>query len=280
MTLKAGECTQLTVARFTANGAYLADGEGTEVLLPNRYVAEGLKEGDPVEVFIYHDSEDRLVASTDRPLAMAGQIAALKVVGVMEHGAFLDWGLPKDVFVPNRNMLSKMQPGGTYVVYLYADDRSGRVVATAKINPYVGNAEITVKPGQEVSVIVAVPTALGYRVVVDGRHWGMVYSNEVFRPLAVGDTLTGYVRRITEDNRIDISLQQQGMDEVKRSSEILLKVIQQHGGCLKLNDKSSPKEIYAATQMSKKTFKRCVGNLLSRGIVKWDGDTIVLIAEE
>jgi predicted RNA-binding protein (virulence factor B family) len=229
-----------------------------------------MKVGDEVKVFVYHDSEDRLVASTETPFIQAGQVAALKVVDKTVHGAFLDWGLScKQLFLPNRNQQGGVIAGQKTVVYMYIDERTGRCVATNKIKPFVYNEDpLTVKVDDEVDVLVAFQTPIGYRVVINNRHWGMIYKNQLFRPIHVGDRCRGWVRKITEDMRIDISLQQQGLAEVETAVVKLEQLIEEHGGVLAANDKSDPKDVARLTGMSKKVFKRALGMLLKQGKVR------------
>jgi predicted RNA-binding protein (virulence factor B family) len=268
--MKTGEIQTLTVARISDFGLYLADSEGVEVLLPNRFAKLDMKVGDEVKVFVYHDSEDRLVASTETPFIQAGQVAALKVVDKTVHGAFLDWGLScKQLFLPNRNQQGGVIAGQKTVVYMYIDERTGRCVATNKIKPFVYNEDpLTVKVDDEVDVLVAFQTPIGYRVVINNRHWGMIYKNQLFRPIHVGDRCRGWVRKITEDMRIDISLQQQGLAEVETAVVKLEQLIEEHGGVLAANDKSDPKDVARLTGMSKKVFKRALGMLLKQGKVR------------
>ena len=269
--LRAGRMHTLTVGRISDYGLYLENEEHDEVLLPNRYVSLTDKVGDTKEVFVYHDSEDRLVATTETPLLKAGEAGYLRVVDKTVHGAFLDWGLAgKDLFLPNRNQQGGILAGHSYIVYLYEDSVTGRCVATNKLKTFIDNDEITVRPRQEVDVLVASESPIGYRVIVNNRHWGMLYNNQLFRPVAVGDRLRGYVRRITEDNRIDISLQQTGLAQVKDSAHTLLELLHENGGRLPLNDASDPAEVQRLTAMSKKVFKRSVGMLLKQGTVRMD----------
>lgn len=269
--LRAGRIQTLTVSRLSDYGLYLEDGEHNEVLLPNRYTSLADKVGDSKEVFLYHDSEDRLVATTETPLLRAGQAGYLKVVDKTVHGAFLDWGLTgKDLFLPNRNQQGGILAGRSYIVYLYEDSVTGRCVATNKLKTFIDNDEITVRPREEVEVLVASESPIGYRVIVNNRHWGMIYRNEIFRPVAVGDRLQGYVRRITEEKRIDISLQQTGYAQVKDSARTLLELLRGNGGRLPLNDASDPAEVQRLTAMSKKTFKRSAGVLLKQGTIEMD----------
>ncbi len=267
--LKAGRTQRLTASRITEHGIYLADEEQNEVLLPNRYTSLADKVGDEKEVFIYHDSEDRLVATTEQPTIRVGEAGYLKVVDKTVHGAFLDWGLfGKDLFLPNRNQQGGIYAGHSYIVYAYEDSITGRCVATCKLKSFINNDTITVTPRQQVELLVASESPIGYRVIIDNRHWGMLYRNQLFRPVALGDRLTGYVRRITEDNRIDVSLQQEGYAQVKDSAEELLRLLEANGGTLPIGDNSTPEEVTCLTKMSKKVFKRSLGVLLKSGRVE------------
>ena len=275
--MKVGQIQTLKVARISDFGLYLSDEEGQEVLLPNRFVSLKNAIGDEIEVFVYHDSEDRLVATTDRPLITEGRVASLKVVDKNIHGAFLDWGISgKDLFLPNRNQQGGVLAGRSYVVWLYVDNITGRCVATMKLKPYIDNDVITVKPRQKVDIVIASESPIGYRAIINSRHWGMIYKNQIFRSVRVGDSMEGWVRRITDDNRIDLTLQQQGYDGVTSSAETLLSLIKEHGGVLSVGDNSTPDEIHALTQMSKKVFKRAVGILLKRGDITAESTQIKL----
>lgn len=268
--MRTGEIQTLKVGRISDYGVYLTDEEQNEVLLPNRFTRLDMKEGDEVRVFVYHDSEDRLVASTENPLIVAGQVAALKVVDKSIHGAFLDWGLSgKHLFLPNRNQQGAVVAGQLTVVYMYIDERTGRCVATNKIKPFITNEEpLTVSVGDEVDILIAFETPIGYRAVIDNRHWGMLYKNQLFRPVRVGDKYRGWVRKITEDMRIDLSLQQTGLAEVETSVVRLETLLKEHGGVLGVNDKSDPQEVARVTSMSKKVFKRALGMLLKQGRIE------------
>ena len=268
--MKTGQIQTLKVSRISDFGLYLIDEEGAEVLLPNRFTRLDMKEGDEVEVFVYHDSEDRLVASTEQPLIKVGEVAALKVVDKSIHGAFLEWGLSgKHLFLPNRNQQGSVIAGQKTVVYMYVDERTGRCVATNKIKPFIYNEDpITVKVGDEVDVLVAFETPIGYRVVINNRHWAMIYKNQLFRPIRVGDKTKGWVRKITEDMRIDVSLQQTGLAEVETSVVKLEQMLRDHGGVLGVNDHSEPQDVARLTGMSKKVFKRALGMLLKQGKVR------------
>ncbi len=264
--MKVGRIQTLKVARISDFGLYLADDEGQEVLLPNRYVSLENAVGDELEVFVYHDSEDRLVATTERPLIMEGQVAALKVVDKSIHGAFLDWGLAgKDLFLPNRNQQGGVVAGRKVVVWLYIDNITGRCVATQKLKSFIDNDIITVEPRQKVEALVASESPIGYRVIINSRHWGMIYKNQIFRKVSVGERLEAYVRRITEDNRIDLELQRHGYGGITDSADALRHLLRENGGVLAVGDDSSPEDIHRLTEMSKKGFKRAVGMLLKSG---------------
>ncbi|MCL2561082.1 MAG: S1-like domain-containing RNA-binding protein [Rikenellaceae bacterium] len=267
--LDAGTYHKLTVARISEHGLYLADEAGSEVLLPNRYVSLENRVGDTLDVFVYHDSEDRLIATTEKPLARVGEVAFLRAVDKTAHGAFLDWGITaKDIFLPNRNMHGYVEPQHSYIVYVYRDSITGRAVASMNLRSFISNDELSLRRGEQVEMIVTQRTERGYRVVIRNRYWGMIYDNQIFGDVRVGDRLTGWVRRITDDNRVDVSLQQEGYDEVRASADRLLTLLDAAGGSLPLHDASAPEQVAALTGMSKKVFKRTVGYLMKRGEIE------------
>lgn len=257
----------LTIIRQTDNGLYLEDEDGNEVLLPNRYVPESFALGDQISVFIYHDSEDRLVAATTEPKILLGEIAVLKVVGRAGFGAFLDWGLPKDLFVPNSNQLNDMEVGGWYPVTMYVDEVTGRLVGTSKLAKIVSNEVITVAHKEKVNILLAQRRDRGFRVIINGRHWGMLYDNQIFTPMQLGDRAEAYVYKVADDGRIDVSLQMQGFDQVQVASDVVLGLLRENNGVLHVGDRSDPEIIQLTTGMSKKVFKRAVGVLLRAGLV-------------
>ncbi len=276
--LTAGYYHTLTISRVSDFGLFLSDNDGEEVLLPNRYVSINDKIGDSKRVFVYHDSENRLVATTEQPFATAGELACLKAIDKNAYGFFLDWGLSaKHLFLPNSNMSIPMEIGRRYVVYVYNDNVTGRATATARLNKHVNNNEVCVRVGDQVEILVARRVEKGFRVVVNNRHWGMIYTNQIFQPLSIGDKLTAYIDKITEDNRIDVSLSQRGLDEVVISAERLKAALKANGGVLHLCDSSSPEEIKEKLQISKKSFKRAVGYLLKRNTIAIDEDSIRLL---
>ncbi|MCH5305046.1 MAG: hypothetical protein J1E79_01045 [Rikenella sp.] len=272
--IRVANYNRLTLARKTDNGGYLTDGEGNEVLLPNRYMPEEIETGDELEVFVYTDSEDRPVATTERPKIVEGGIAALQAVGFNYHGTFLDWGLPKDLFVPKRNQQAPMLVGEWYVVTVYVDNLTGRAVGSSKLNKIINNDEITVRPKEEVDILVATRKPKGFRVVINDRHWGMLYDNQIFTDVKLGMRMKAYVRKIADDRRIDVSLQQEGFDQVKIAAAEILTMIDQSGGLLPVGDKSEPEAVRMATGLSKKIFKRAVGYLMSRGLVENGGVSV------
>lgn len=265
--ITAGKINQLTIIRATDNGLYLEDEQQNEVLLPNRYVPENYQIGDHIDVFVYFDSEDRIVATTDRPKIMVDEIATLEVVGSTRFGAFLDWGLPKDLFVPNSNQAVQMQYGQLYTVTAYIDNVSGRIVATTKLNRLINNEQITVHPREQVEILLAQRRDRGFRVIINNRHWGMLYDNQIFREMQLGDRAQAWIHKIAEDGRIDVSLQQQGFDQVKVATDVVMSLLEEHQGILPIGDKSPPEDVQLLTGMSKKVFKRAVGFLMRQGIV-------------
>ena len=278
--MRIGEIQTLRVARVSEYGLYLADEEGNEVLLPNRYVSLTQKVDDEVEVFVYHDSEDRIVATTETPKITAGKVAWLKVVDKNIHGAFLDWGVTgKDLFLPNRNQQGGVLVGSYKPVYMYVDNITERCVATTKLKTYVNNeGVVTLSPRQKVEALIVSESEIGYRAIVENRHWGMLYKNQLFRNVELGDKVEAYVSRITEDNRVDLSLQQKGFAQVKDSAEVLYEAIVEAGGKLALTDNSSPEEIREQLNMSKKLFKRSLGVLMSHNRVEC-GENYIKVKE-
>ena len=275
--LNAGEYQSLRIARIAEPGIYLTDEEGTEVLLPNRYVSLSDRVGDLAEVFVYHDSENRLIATRERPLATVGEAAVLEAVDRNAHGVFLAWGITaKDLFLPNRNVPFEVQMGCKYLVYLYRDNLTGRVVATTKLNKYISNSTISVRAHEQVDILVARRMEKGFRVVINNRHWGMIYDDQIFSSVKVGDRLVAYVHRISAEGRIDVMLQQEGHEQRDSAATKLLELLEKGKGVLPLGDKSSPEEIAAATGLSKKSFKRAVGQLYKERRITIEEDSIRL----
>ena len=277
MQIELGKYNQLEVVKEVDFGVYLNGGEEGEILLPKRYVPEGCKPGDVLNVFIYLDNEERLIATTLQPLVQVGEFACLEVAWVNEFGAFLDWGLMKDLFVPFREQKMKMQKGHRYVIHAHVDEESYRIMASAKIERYLSKDMPDYEPGQEVEVMVWQKTDLGYKVIVENRYGGLVYQNEIFQPLQPGMKLAAYVRQVREDGKIDLALQQDGQRKVKDFSDVLLQFIKEQGGYTTLNDKSAAEIIYDTFGVSKKTFKKAVGDLYKKRLVVLEEGGIRLV---
>ena len=262
-----GKYNQLEVVKEVDFGVYLNGGDDGEILLPARYVPEGCRPGDVLNVFIYLDNEERLIATTLQPKVQVGEFACLEVAWVNEYGAFLDWGLMKDLFVPFREQKMKMQKGRRYVVHTHVDEESYRIMASAKVERYLSKEMPPYQAGQEVEVMVWQKTDLGYKVIIENQFGGLVYQNEVFQSLEPGMTLTAYVRQVREDGKIDLTLQKDGQAKVKDFSDVLLQFIREQGGYTPLNDKSAAEDIYDTFGVSKKTFKKAVGDLYKKRLI-------------
>ena len=260
-TINVGQFNLMRVDRKVDFGFYMDDGaEG--ILLPKRFVPSGLQVDDTISVFVYHDSDNRLIATTQEPFAVVGDIAALKVVAITKQGAFLDWGLMKDLFVPVSQQLSNMRLGGKYLVKLYLDKQTGRVAATEKIDNQISNDILTVKEGEKVKLQVYRESDIGYVVIVNQVHQGLVYKNEVFTHLHIGQMIEeGFVKKIREDNKLDIGIGKQGVEKLDDDQVKLIQLLKLHKGFLPYHDKSSPEDIYAFFGISKKAFKMNVGML-------------------
>lgn len=272
-----GKNVELSINRFTSVGAYLEDFKGFEVLLPNKYLTDNMELGQKVDVFIYNDSEDRPVATTETPLIELNNFAFLTVKDVNQFGAFLDWGLEKDLLVPFKEQNSKMVEGGIYLVRLIVDEQTNRLIGTAKINRYLDEKPTNLEIGDEVDLFVAGATDLGQKVIVNNRYAGLIFEDRIVQPLEDGQTLKGYVEFIRQDGKIDISLVPLGIEKFDFFTERLLEYLNEHGGKIELTDKSAPDLIRAALGISKKSFKKAVGNLYKKKIIKLNDDSIELI---
>lgn len=259
---------------------FLSDVEGEEVLLPNQYLTDEMQIGDTIKVFVYLDSEDRPVATTETPKIIRNQFAFLEVTDVTEHGAFMDWGLIKDLFVPFREQSTPMQLGEWHVVFLYLDQKSSRLIASTKIDRFLENERLTVAEGDEVDLLIFSKSDLGYNAIVNQYHKGLIYANEVFRDIHVGDSLRGYVKKIREENKLDLSLQKTGYEVVEPTAQAILDQLKKANGFLNLSDNSSPEDIYKKLQISKKVFKKAIGGLYRQGLIKIGDDGIRLVVED
>jgi uncharacterized protein len=277
MAVEIGKVNKLKVLRVVTIGVYLDGDTIGDVLMPKRYVPYGTKEGDEVEVFIYLDSEDRLIATTETPLAMVGDFAYLKVVSVSNYGAFLDWGLMKDLLVPFREQKEKMEKDRSYVVYVYFDDETGRIAASAKIDRFLDNVSPQYQPGDEVDLMIANRTELGYKAIVNGLHSGILYYNQVFKPLTMGLKLKGYIAKVREDEKIDLMLERPGYEKMDDLSEQVIAVLRAYGGAMQVSDKSSPRDIETWFKMSKKNFKKALGALYKKRLIIIEDEGVKLV---
>jgi predicted RNA-binding protein (virulence factor B family) len=272
--IRIGEYNTLTVKKELNFGLILDDGkEG--ILLPQRFVPRGAKPGDTLKVFLYHDSEDRIIATTQQPLGVLGDIVRLRVVSVTPQGAFLDWGLMKDLFVPRSKQLSGMRLGGDYLVKIYLDEQTGRLAATEKIEPFLSNEDLTVKEKDLVDLTVYRRTDIGYVVIINNRHTGVLHFNEIFRDIRVGDRFKGFVKNIVPaeqspsgETQIDVVAGAPGYQRTEDASTKILRLLKEHKGFLPYHDKSDPDAIYSFFGMSKKTFKMTTGRLYKERKIK------------
>ncbi len=276
--IKIGEYNTLKVIKQKEMGVFLDDGaEG--ILLPRRFVPPGTRIGDELKVFLYHDGEDRVIATTLQPRGVLGDIVRLKVVNTTPQGAFMDWGLMKDIFVPKSQQISFMRPGGEYLVKIYKDERTGRLAATERIEPSLSNDELTVKEKDVVDLLVYRQSDLGYVVIINNRHTGILHFNEVFRDIRIGDRFQGFVKTILPGNKIDVVAGKPGYERVEDESEKILRLLKENDGYLPYHDKSSPEEIYSFFDMSKKTFKMTTGALYKQRKIELTKSGIKLLAE-
>ncbi|WP_074406415.1 MULTISPECIES: CvfB family protein [Aquimarina] len=259
--LKLGEYNMLEIVRERDQGIYLCDEEGDEVLLPNKYVPEQFQIRDVLKVFVYLDSSERIVATTLEPFATVKSFAYLKCTNVSEIGAFLDWGLEKDLFVPFREQSSKMRVGSWYLVYVYLDEETNRLVASSKTNAFLDNSLVLLSSYDEVDLIASHPSPQGWNMIVNQKHLGLVYSDEIFQKITPGDQLKGFVKKVRPDGKIDLTLQRHGFRGIEPNAEQVLKELKSSGGFIDLNDKSDPEDIKEVFQLSKKSFKKAIGSL-------------------
>lgn len=271
-----GEYNTLEILRRTPPGLFLGDDEDNDILLPNRYVPDDYEIGAKMEVFVYLDNEERPVAITDKPYIKKGDFGLLRCNQVTKFGAFLDWGLVKELFCPFKEQAFKMKAGGWYLVYCYLDDESNRLVASSKTKRFLSNTELSVKKFDEVEIIVSHPSPIGMNVIVNKQHLGLVHQADIFKDLSIGDRLKGVVKKIHDNNKLDIVLSQLGHRSLEPNAELLLKSLEDHGGYIELTDKSNPEDIKEILQMSKKSFKKAVGNLYKQRKITIKDDGIYL----
>ena len=276
--IELGSHNTLTILRDTRVGLFLGDEEGDEILLPGKYRPEHYETGEPLTVFCYLDNEQRPVATTLQPLIERDCFAPLEVSEVNQYGAFLEWGLEKHLLVPFREQPVPMKKGEIHVVYCYLDPKSSRLVASARLDRFLDNRELDLKPGQQVDLLVSRETDLGFEVVVENRYKGLLFRDRVFREIKTGDRLPGYVQKIRPDNKLDITLEPIGYRKLEPAALRIYEALQQAGGMLPLHDKSSPQAIQEALQMSKKMFKKGVGILYRERKIELRPDGIYLLS--
>lgn len=275
--IKVGEYNLLKVLRAVDFGLYLDDGKDG-ILLPKRFVPEGAKEGDELKVFVYHDSEDRLIATTQHPKGILGDIVKLRAVSVTPQGAFLDWGLMKDLFVPKSGQQTNMIPNGEYLVKIVLDEQTGRIAATEKIEQFLSNDPLTVKELEVVNLTVYRRTDIGYVVIINNKHTGVLHHNEIYRNITAGDTFQGFIKKIyPADNKIDVAAGKPGYKRVEDEGEKIIRLLKENDGYLPYYDKSDPEEIYSFFAMSKKTFKMTLGNLYRQKLITLEKTGIRLV---
>lgn len=262
-----GKINTLTVLRDTEHGMFFDGEELGDILLPKRYVKGAVAPGDRMDLFVMRDSEDRLIATTETPRAMVDEFAALRVVSLAGMGAFLDWGLPKDLLVPFREQRIKMREGQTYMVRIYLDRASNRLVASSKLDKFLDKTEPDYAEGDSVKLQIAAKTDLGYKAIINDAHWGVIFHNEVFQSLTTGQKIDGFIKQVREDGKIDLCLQRPGYEKVTDLTDIILNYIKEQGGSMPITDKSSPEEIYALFHVSKKTYKKAIGALYKKRLI-------------
>lgn len=274
--IQLGEFHDLIIIRETDHGVYLENEEGDEVLLPNKYVPETWMVHDKIRVFVYLDHDERPVATTLEPRLKVNQFGMLQCVEVTKFGAFLDWGLEKHLFAPFKEQVVPMRPDDKYLVICYLDLETDRLAASSKVHSFLDNSTLTVEPFEEVDLIVSNETDLGFNVIINQLHLGLIYHDEVFKPLKIGDSLKGFIKKIREDNKIDIMLQRPGYRSIEPNAQKILDKLKAAGGFLNLTDKSDPEEIKNRLQMSKKSFKKAAGSLYKNRIIEIKDDGLLL----
>lgn len=276
--IKLGKYNELEIAREVEFGIYMTDGEGVEILMPQKYVPANAKVGDKLRCFVYQDSEARLIATTEHPYAQVGEFASLQINSVNQVGAFADWGTSKELLIPHREQPKEMEEGRRYIVYIYVDEISGRIVGTARVDKYLDNVPAPYEKNEEVDILIWKPTPLGYKVIINNNHSGLIYRNQIFKPVHIGEHLRAWVKDVREDEKIDLSLQPMGYRNVIDGAEAqVLRALHLRGGFLSLTDKSDPAEIAEVLEMSKKNFKKAVGALYKEKRIAIEEEGIRLV---
>ena len=275
--MKIGQFNTLTIDRDTKVGLFLTDGK-EDVLLPNKYVPKVFEIGEELTVFVYLDHEERPVATTLVPYIFLNEFALLRVNYINQIGAFMDWGMEKDILVPFKEQARPMEKGKRYLVYLYMDEKTNRLVASSKTNQFLDNENITVEKGEEVDLIISHITEIGINVIINQKHKGLVYKDEVYDDaIRTGDKMKGYIKLVRPDGKIDVSIHKQGFENIEPNSEIIMNELRASRGFLRLNDNSNPEDIKTVLKMSKKTFKKAIGLLYKEKLIEIKDDGIYLI---
>lgn len=274
--MEIGVYHNLTIDRQREPGLFLSDENGGEVLLPNRYIPENFEIGDSISVFVYLDNEGRPVATTDSPFVTKNDFAVLRCNQVNNFGAFLEWGLVKELFCPFKEQVVKMVKGEWYLVYCYLDETTNRLVASSKTNQFLNNSVVKVEEGEEVELIVSYPSELGMNVIINNEHLGLIFRDEIFKDLSIGDRIKGYIKKIRPDNKITVTLQKPGHKSIEPNADHILTVLKRENGFLPLTDKSSPEKIQSKLELSKKSFKKAIGTLYKKRLIDLREDGIYL----
>jgi predicted RNA-binding protein (virulence factor B family) len=274
-----GRINRLTVTRIRDYGAHLDGGESRDILLPKRYVPKNCHPGDEAEVFVFPEGEKLLRATTQKPYAFVGQFASLRVKANTSSGSFLDWGLQKDLLVPKREQQVRMEEGNSYIVFVFLDEKTNRITASAKLDRFLNLQLPQYEEGSEVDLLICARTDLGYKAIVNNAHWGMIFKNEIFQDIRIGQQLKGYIKKIRPDHKIDLRLQQSGYEKIDDISRSILKTLKKHGNTIAVTDNSPPEEIYALFGISKKTFKKAIGALYKKRRITIDNNTIRIVEQ-
>jgi predicted RNA-binding protein (virulence factor B family) len=278
--LNIGKFNTLKVVKIVDFGVYLDGGNNIEILLPSRYITNVPTIGDEIDVFVYADSEDRLIATTETPYTQVGNFAFLEVASVNKVGAFLNWGLMKDLLVPYNEQRSRMKQGRRYLVYTYLDDTTKRIVASSKYEKFLGNTIPMYEKGDKVKCLVCNENEIGYKLIIDDLHKGIIYKNEIFRNIEIGDSFDGYIKQVRDDNKIDVTINDVAVNRIDALAERFYQFIKINGGSTMLCDKSSPEEIKSILQCSKKDFKKAIGALYKSHRINIDENKITIVVDK
>ncbi|MGF1765444.1 CvfB family protein [Aliivibrio kagoshimensis] len=276
--IKIGQNNSFEVVKVMDFGVFLDGKEFGNILLSSRYVPENTKLGDQVDAFIFYDSESEVVATTETPIAQVGQWGVMNIVGANSYGAFADWGIvKKDLLIPFSEQINRLVEGQNVLVYVYTDNASGRIVGTTKFNRYLDKTAVNYQPGREVDLLIAEITDLGYKAIVNGEHWGLIFKTEAYGKLFIGKKLKGYIKNVRSDGKIDLSLQKLGTEKMDDLSEKVMSSLEKKDGFIPVSDKSSPEEIFAVFRTSKGTFKKTIGGLYKQGLITIEKEGIRLV---